>query len=127
MSRCRLPGEDDVVRSSAGLAPEAPRAQRVVRGPAPPHAPDDPEQLRRQLHGRLEPGIPVAVALGLEGREPGAPRDGPRGPEGGLVERPPQEPAATLRDPRLPGKLPGLHPHNVEARQLPELAELGEP
>jgi hypothetical protein len=55
-------------RALSGPAAEA-RPGRVVRGPAPPHAPDDPEQLRRELDGRLEPGVPVAVPLGFEGGE----------------------------------------------------------
>ncbi len=114
-------------RRSARLAPEPSRAPRIVRSPTPPHAPDDPEHLGRQLHDRLEPREPIAVALCLESGEPGPPRYGPRQPHRRVVEGPAEERPATLRDPRLPGELPGLDPHDVQARELPELAEPGLP
>ena len=56
-------------RRSARLPPEASRPERVVRGPAAPDPPDDPEHFRRQLEDRVEAGVPVAVLLGFQGRE----------------------------------------------------------
>jgi hypothetical protein len=112
---------------SARLAPEPPGPRGIIRRPAPPDPPHDPEHFRRQLDDCLEAGVPIALPLGFQGREAGPARGGPREPHRRVVERPAQEPAAALRNPRLARVLPGLHPDDVQPRELPELAEAGEP
>ncbi len=100
---------------------------RILGGLAQPDGCDEGPLSRRQLDDGLEAGEAIAVPLGLQSGEPGAPRRRPGGPHGRLVEGPAEEPAATFRDPGLPRELPRGHPHAVEPGELPELAKRGEP
>jgi len=76
-----LPGRRRVCSEAAGQPAcprESARPGRIVGNAAPPDRPDYPEQLSRQLDDRLEAGVAVATALGLEGREARAATGGGR-------------------------------------------------
>ena len=112
-------------RRPPGGPPRAP--SRVVGLPTPPHPPDNPQELRGHLDIRLQEGEAVPLALRQHRLPPRAPRGGAGGPQRRLVEGPPEERAAALRDARRPGPLPRRHPDDIQPRELPELTELGGP
>src|SRR3990172_3024110 len=92
---------------------------RLVRSPAAPHAPDEPEEFRPQFHIGLEKGVPITLPLGDERFPAGAPARVLCGADGRLVQGPPQERPPGLGDPPAPAPLPRLDRDDVQAPPPP--------